>query len=267
MPNNQRRVFGNPEYWQQVHGKFPTFFEIVPRLTDSLNDLTRREHPGAEPYQRVILDLGVLTGVSMWELVTLAGNGFGLGAMKIARTVMESAINAEYLRQYPQECDLYLDWHYMEQYKSLVYIREHLPKLLLRFSAEKVMRVEAEYAKHRDKFARADGELRRSWCAIDLSARAARTGFADVYRLINPISSQLIHGTFGGLARHFDLTEDEDRIAIPPSIRYCGEALSGGHACTMQMVETLAKAFNWTPCNPITTLQEDFHRAWNPNGT
>src|ERR1700684_258301 len=94
-------VFGHPEYWREVHDAFPKFFEVVPRVTDSLNDLTGRAYPKPEPYHRVILNLGILNGISMFELVTLAANGCGLGAMKIARTVMEIAISAEYLRRSP----------------------------------------------------------------------------------------------------------------------------------------------------------------------
>jgi hypothetical protein len=256
-------VFGNPTYWQQVHDAFPKFFEVVPRFTDSLNDITSRAHPDPEPYQRVILNLGILTGVSMWELVTLAANGFGQGAMKIARTVMEAAINAEYIRRFPAECDFYLNWHWIEQYRLLAYVREHAKELLPELSAEEIERVESEYPKQRPKFETRSGDVRRSWCSTDLGTRAAKTDFAEAFRLINPISSQLIHGTFGGLSRHFDLKTDEHRISIPPSMEYCAEALVGGHTCILKMIETLANTFNWVPCNSIEKLVEDFYHAWD----
>lgn len=263
MTPNGRVVFGYPEYGQQVHARFPKFFEVAPRLTDSLNDLTSRAHPNPEPYHRVILNLGILTAISMVELVTLSGNGFGIGAMKIARTVMETAINAEYLRRFPAECDLYLNWHWVEQYKLLVYVREHAPELLPHLPAAEMERVEREFPVVRAQYEKPNHELRGSWCSLDLGARAVRTGFAEAFRLINPISSQLIHGTFGGLARHFDLTADEHRISLPPTMEFCAEALSGGHMCVLKTVETLALTFNWIPCNPVERLVEDYVYAWN----
>ena len=47
-----------------------------------------------------------------------AGNGLGQGAMKIVRTLMETVINAEYLRQYPNELDDYINWSWVEKEKG-----------------------------------------------------------------------------------------------------------------------------------------------------
>jgi hypothetical protein len=262
MSDTPALVLGHPEFVRRVQEAFPRFFEIIPRVTDSLNDLTGRAHPSPEPYQRVILNLGILTGISALELVTLAGNGFGLGAMKIARTVMETAINAEYLRRFPNECDLYLHWHWVEQHKLLTYVRENAPELLPQLSTEELARVEVQYAAVRSRFAKPNGELRSSWCSLNLADRAARTDFSEAFRLINPLSSQLIHGTFGGLSRHFDLGQHEHRISIPPSLEYVDQALIGTHMCMVRMVETLAETFSWVPCNPVPELWKDFHYAW-----
>jgi hypothetical protein len=126
-----------------------------------------------------------------------------------------------------------------------------------------IERVEREFAQVRAQYEKPNGDLRGSWCSLDLGARAAKTDFTEAFRLINPISSQLIHGTFGGLAMHFDLTADEHRISIPPSMEYCAEALVGGHMCMLANVGTLADTFNWVPCNPIPKLVKDFHYAWD----
>ena len=262
MTPNGRVIFGHPEYWQQVHDAFPKFFEVAGRLTDSLNDLTVRAHPCPERYQRVILNLGILTGISAFELITLAGNGFDLGALKIARTVMETAVNAEYLRQFPAECDLYLKWHWVEQHKLLSYIRQEAPELLPELTAEEIARVDKEFAAVRADFEDANHKLRGSWCKHNLGTRAAKTDFAKLYKVLNPMSSELIHGTFGGLARHFDMAEDEHRIEIPPSMEHCAQALFAAHTCVVKMVETLSNTFGWVPCNPIEKLVEDFYYVW-----
>ena len=101
MTSNLTPVFGRPEFAKTIHKEFPKLFEVLPRASAALNDLTGRPCENPQPYQRVILNLELLTGISMVELVTLAGNGLGQGAMKICRTLMETAVNAEYLRLNP----------------------------------------------------------------------------------------------------------------------------------------------------------------------
>ena len=91
MPNQPLQPeFGNPEFWQIAHDAFPRFFEVTFRLNAALVSITDRAYQEVEPVQKVILNLGILTGISMMELITLVGNGFGLGAMKIARSMLES---------------------------------------------------------------------------------------------------------------------------------------------------------------------------------
>lgn len=267
MATNPQVIFGTPEFAKVVQAKFPRLFEVLPRLTAALNDLTGRacEHP--EPNQRVILNLGLLAGISMVELVTLAGNGLGQGAMKIARTLMETVINAEYLRQCPAELDAYLKWSWVEKKKDLNYVRDNLPELLPEITEEAIETIEKEYAAAAPLFANAKGDYRQSWCSLNLANRATKVGLASMYRLVNPLSSAFIHGTIGGLARHFDIKQDEDRIAVPPSLEYCAHALVAGHQCICFMVETLSRTFAWEPVHSIPESPrrgELFGNAYRP---
>jgi len=254
--------FGNPNFWKEIQRTFPKFFEVIPRATASLNDLTSRGYEDVDPYKRAILNFALLTGVSVWELVTLVGNGFGLGAMRVARTVLEIAINAEYLRLMPDEFEDYLEWYWIEQHKLIAFVRDSIPEAFKRLSSDDIDRTERGFAAARARFQRPDGELRRSWCKLDLGARAAKTGFALEFRLINPVSSQLIHGTFGGLTQHFDIKRDLDRISLPPSTNYCAQALIGAHVCLLKVIETLSKALGAEPRYGLSELVRDFKSAW-----
>ena len=262
MTNNFGTTFSNPDFAKATRTAFPRFFEVLPRAVGALNELTSRAHANPSPLQRVIVNLGLLLGISVLELVTLAESGFGQGAMKIARTVMETAINGEYLRQFPTEFDQYVDWYCVEKYKELAYVRAHMPEVLPRIEPASVAAIEKEFEKVKASFQRPNGDLRSSWCSLNLAERAAKAGFSDAYKLINPLSSVFIHATVGGLARHFETDKDEDRISVPPSLRYCKEALSGGHMCLCKMVETVATTFDWKPVHTVESLAHDFEYAW-----
>src|SRR4029077_2758628 len=147
-----------PEFAKDIQAEFPRMFEVLPRVTAALNDLTGRACENPQPIQKVILNLGMLAGVSMLELVTLAGNGLGQGAMKIARTLMETVINAEYLRQRPTELDSYLEWTWVEKKKELNYLRANLPHLLSESTPEAIATIEKAYAAAAPLFANAKGD-------------------------------------------------------------------------------------------------------------
>jgi len=258
-------VFGHPAFSAQVVAEFSKFFEVAPRLTGSLNDLTGRQFQNPEAHHRVVLNLGLLTGVSAVELVTLAANGMGLGAMKILRTIMESAINAEYIRRNPTECDFYLEWFWVEQNKLLTYVQLHAQHLLPQLTPQEITRVQTEFQRVRPLFLKASGtDLRSSWCSLDLGARAAVTDFAEAFRIINPVSSQLIHGTMLGMSQHFDINKDAHRISVPPTMDYVAQALIGCHMCVLKMTETLATTFQFTPIHSIADLFTDYQYAWTP---
>ena len=185
MAANPQMIFGTPEFGKVVHSKFPKLFEVLPRLSEALNDLTGRACEKPEPHQRVILNLGLLAGTSMLELVTLAGNGLGQGAMKIARTLMETVINAEYLRQSPDELDAYLKWSWVEKKKDLKYVQDNLSYLLPEIGQDSVNTIEKEFLAARPLFETAKGDVRPSWCSLNLADRAVKVGLADTYRRVN----------------------------------------------------------------------------------
>jgi len=254
--------FGYLEFWPRVNDEFGKFFVVAHRLQDALNGLTSAARDPIEPYQRVILNLAMLSGVAMVETCTLAGNGLGLGAMKPVRSMLEYGINAEYLRLVPESRDDYLLWHWVEHWKLLQYIKEHMPQAIKDLDPDAVKRTEEEFDKVKPRFSRRDGSLRGSWCPQDLAARSAKTQFHEEYRLVYPMGSKLMHGTMGALGMYFKPEEDEDRITVPPSIDWAGHALCGGHLCVLRMVHTMCDTFGVESTPSREELGNDFHAAW-----
>ncbi len=251
-------VVGYPEFWPTAHNSFGRFFEVVFRLDSALAGFTDRRYEGLEPYKVAILYLGMLARISMNELITLAYNGFGQGAMKIARGMLEGAINAEYLRRFPAEFEDYLDWGWVESHKLLQYMQKNAPNLLDQVSPDNVQRGEQEFSRVRRRFAK-----RSSWCRHDLAVRAEKTDFQETYRLIYPLASRILHGSIGGLTMHLDKEEGPPKIEVPPSLQWVEQALVGGHLCALRMTQTLADALSVEPNPPIAKLDEDFHYAWD----
>jgi Family of unknown function (DUF5677) len=259
--------FGFPDFGQHVYEQHKDFFQRLVNLQDALNFLTTRAYEDVEACQKLILNLVMLVGVSMMEVVTLVGNGFGQGAMKIVRGLMENAINAEYLRRNSATCADYLDWHWVEQHRLLVWAEEHNPNLYASIPEETKQQIENGFENVRPRFEYTTRDnkqrLRETWCELNLADRAVQTGFEESYRLVMPHANQILHGSIGGLGRHFDLSQDEHRIAIPPSDDWAGEALIAAHESTLKAVETLSKTFNVEPTPSLQSLIDDFHFVWS----
>jgi uncharacterized protein DUF5677 len=266
MNEKRRIVFGVPEFWPEVEKAFPKAFEVLPLVQESLNDLTGRGYKDAKLVHRVILNLGLFVGISNVELVTLVGNGLGFGALKIARATLESTINAEYLRRFPTECDAFVDWHWIEQRKLLLYLEENSPLYYKQVPEDVIQKNDKKFEEVRKRFENPEGKLRSSWCALNLADRAKKTELLASYKTIYPLGSQLIHGSCGALHIQFDPREDQHRIGVPPSMDYCREALVGGHMCAIKIVETLANTFNVKPVHSIEKLVEGYHYAWGKVG-
>jgi Family of unknown function (DUF5677) len=204
----------------------------------------------------------------MEELVTLVGNGLGIGAMKIARNLLELSINAEYLRMNSAAVDDFVDWFWVEQHKWLTYAQQHDPDLLKTFTPEAIEHTRQEFARVRSRFENPNtGKLRPGWCAVDLANRAVQTHLELPYRLINPFGSQFLHGTSGAVLNHFDLAVSREQIAAPPSLKWCPQALCGGHCCLAMVIHTLETMFKEEASPSADEIVKDFQHAWDSLGS
>ena len=54
-----------------------------------------------------------------FELLLLAGNGYGFGAQKLLRGLYERAVTTAHLIQHPEDVETYLNYHHVAQHKLL----------------------------------------------------------------------------------------------------------------------------------------------------
>ena len=146
----------------------------------------------------------------------------------------------EFFRLRPEAFEDYKEWYHVERFREFEFLRQHAPEAFALLDPQAVTDAEREMTRVRPRFeqARHDGaaRLRGSWSSLDLGARAVVTGYANSYRLINPMASSFVHSTMYGMLRHFDAARDENRIEVPPTLRWSKEALSGGHHVMVKVV-------------------------------
>jgi hypothetical protein len=88
-------VAGFPEFWQKAHDRYPRFFEAADHLMPLVNTILAK--PVGGQLQRIFHYMTAIASNSLGSLITLALNGYGHDAVRIARGMFETAVNAAYL--------------------------------------------------------------------------------------------------------------------------------------------------------------------------
>lgn len=247
---------GFPEFHQTVFQTFPHFFAALPALQAALNNLIDEGHEAISAHDHLILNLGILAGTTLMEVVLLGTNGFGPGAMKAARSLLEASVTAEYIRLHP---DVYEDFHefiHVERYNEAEFLRIFLPESYERLDADLRQGFTAERERVRERFGK-----QSTWCKHNLAERSQQTGYLEAYRTISPIASSFVHVTHYGMQRRFE-GEDVHRIGYPPSLEWVAQAFVSSHGLTVGMAHTLLRVFHPEREDVAASLITDYQNAW-----
>ncbi|MGA2436503.1 MAG: DUF5677 domain-containing protein [Bryobacteraceae bacterium] len=132
---------------------------------------------------------------SMESVVFLVCNGCGLDALRIARTMFESAVTLHYIDSHPELVKDYVDFQWVIQKKHYDY-RRQLPADKVKpigIAPEKVAEMLARYKQVAGRFTDKKGRIRNSWCKTNLKDMAKEVGGESMYGAIYPFGSSMTH--------------------------------------------------------------------------
>lgn len=187
----------------------------------------------------------------MTDGVMLTGNLRGVGAMKIARSMFEVAVTAEYLEKNPIAVDLFLDFAHITSWRYVQKIERTNPG---KVSAQHKREAEAEYNRIKGKFEK-NGRVRNSWSGKNLKEMAEAIDRADEYDLVYPVGSDPHHVSVMGLIGHESQWE--------------AEALKVGHDALLQTIASLCNAYRGTRTefrNRLDDLVKDHEKVLEVSG-
>lgn len=266
------RVFGFPEFWPTVVAEYPEFFARMGKLVVSLNSLTLRSHEHLNRQQLLLVDMLMLVGYGFNEVITLVGNGMGLGAMKVVRNVVEIAINARYIGLFPEQAEKYLGWYWVEKHKLYRRLQKQ-PLLIKQISKAEVNRAEEEYKRIKHLFSysmtnrngQVETKTQKHWCSEDMYNRADKSGpeLNRIYMTVIPLANKILHGSVEGLLWHVNAGNGSDRLEKIPSLKCTDIALSATHAALIKTLETVAQVLDVAPKPDIEVLTFDYKAIWD----
>jgi hypothetical protein len=214
-------VAGFPEMWQPVYNKYKGFFDCAVKLQPIVGDMLNRPVEGQ--LLHTVGRMAAAAANSYCALLTLALNGYGHDAMKIARSVFEIELNILRLKAHPDEIDDFLNFNFIQQ--KLLYDT---------FDEEQKQQVTTEeYQRMMDNYNRVLPDFlydkrnqvpRNEWCKETLYKRAKEAGpdMLYLYRTFYRHASSIHHMDVGGLISTID---SEMHAHMAPSWEHIEDAL------------------------------------------
>jgi hypothetical protein len=244
----KKQTFGYPDQWEAFEKRNAKFIEHFPTLKRALDMAFIREFTTTTPADRAIHFLGRLCIEDFMELLCLAANGYGIGAMKLLRGLYERVVTAAYLAKNPDEADLFLDFRFVSRHKALqAYVQGGTPRQEWIDAAEKAKKAyEAIKSKYEVDDCKKCGTKRinHTWSKLDFVSMAKTT---DLGRLLahgyyEPLNHA--HGTAEAVMLRLKLSPSEQILfesgAQPND---ADRALMVAHAVLVEMIGVTARYF------------------------
>ena len=237
-----------------IQQKYAAVFAAGFALPSQVNPIF--DVPVGEPLHKVVRFMAKIVANDFGGLLILALYGYGLSGAKVARSMFEAAVNAEYLAQHPMVVDDYIDFHLVSKKKFYNHLLKYDPPTAKAIGAEKIVTMEAEYAKVAHRFKK----HKNSWTPVSIADRAEKVGSGDLYRLVYSTLSGIAHGDIVGMQAH--ATPEGVDVEPGPSEQWIHESLVLGHAAVAKVFRTYNKAAGLGMDAAVEAIHAGFKAAW-----
>ena len=225
---------GFPDFWSPVHQKYKSFFDCAKLLEPIVSEMVKV--PVSGPLLLTVRGLAAAAANSYGALLTLVLNGYGMDAMKIARSIYETELNILWLKHHPEDLEDFLDYEIIQKKQLYDQTSDEQQKVMPKEQYDAMI---AEYERVLPRFASPPGgsRPRNEWCRVSLYKRAkeaeqrwkeewAAQGITDhgisLYQTFYRHASSMHHMDIGGLVASVDSDMD---IVFAPSWEHLDDAL------------------------------------------
>jgi hypothetical protein len=252
-------------YFSKEHA---LFLERLPRLHDTARLAFTCPLGIKQEADKVVAGLCGSCVADFNEILVLAANGYGIGAMKLVRTMYEEAVTASYLHLHPEEAEDYIAYGRIQQYKVAKRVHEEYGEAIL--SGEKMAEVKARRDEVRARFqvelcpeCHRKGDNFR-WTKLDFVSLTKHAGAVGTLELVGysiPLMDH--HGAVTTLLSRLDESPTELVYDGGPSRSEAAQALVTAHHILLHALQVQMEHFSFQDLS--THLQrcwKDFEEVW-----
>ncbi len=259
-------MIGLPEEQADFASRNARFFEVWPRLHDTIDRAFFRQFRPGDVVQKVVFTLGRLAVEDFMEIMVVCGNGYGMAGLKLLRPMFEAMVTARYLRQNPAEAEVFLDYHHVHQRKALRLAETVGIDLAARIPQAQQDEIEKTYQgiKHRYRQVVCDdcGSERElaSWTKKDMVTMAREVGLAGSILGLYFLPTLQIHTTPVRLTSRLEETAEGVAFKSGPQREEADAVLTGAHVCLALVIEDQEQQFGLGL--DVEGLRRDVQYAW-----
>jgi len=194
-----KAIFGIPSVWDATFEAHETIFRSIEDLRTIARDLVAGAKDSSRELVQVQAALTQLASETMLDVLLLAGNNRGAGAMKLARGMFEVSVISSYLEKNPGEVNDYLDFSIVESWRHLQTVEKYSAG---RVSPDLMSEVEKEFNRVKPRFTNPQGRVQLRWANKSIRQMAEEVGRLNVYEVAYGAASELHHMPFTGVVAH-----------------------------------------------------------------
>jgi hypothetical protein len=250
---------------------FVTSTHQVTKISEGLK-LSPEEQIKAEDLMMavpVVFSLGRIAADDFGELLTLAGNGRGIGAYKILRGMYERVVTAAFIAKNPAEARPFLIHSYIQRWKLWKRTVEIKPEIEKQVPPQEIQELEHEYSEARKQMkaeiCKTCGQpnTQEAWTRTNLDTMATHTdpSLAVAYAYCYLLPTFHAHATAFGLESRFTHTE-KGYSYKELSEGEAHSAVLNGHGLILRLLKQQNSYFNLGLDAEIEARWKMFPQIW-----
>jgi hypothetical protein len=214
------------------------------------------------------------------ELLTLASNGYGIGALKTLRGMYERIVTSAYVALYPEVSRALIDSTWTHQWKVWRRATALRPALATTVDENEIEmlreRAEAAKARHNESFCKNCGQLVEvhAWTKVDLDTMAQKVDsrlagpelnlarLADFYLRCYLQPTALAHATGTSVNEKFEKVDGQWTYKMDSSAEL-RQSLIFGHTLLLSLLAHQNRHFNYGLEHVLFPRNAALRRVWN----
>jgi Family of unknown function (DUF5677) len=250
---------GYRDFWPVVFQRYEGFCTLGPRVLPLVHEIFSQPH--SEPLHKICRHLAKMTANSVGAVLLLGMNGYGYDALKLARTMFESAVTVAYLRKHPRELRDFMDFHFIVAMNRHRYLEQYAPHKLKKVAREVIESTLKGYARVAPRFTD-KGRVRSRWCRYSFSRMCSEVNLAEHYRSFYVLSSSLIHSDVSGIMAQADPEPGVLDVDIAPSLNFVDMAFTTAHFSFVFATTEYIAIARPDKQHLVEQLNQGFESAW-----